>query len=567
MRDAGLAGLGVAAWAACGSDPDPAETTVEGTIVTEADGTLAAGPGEAYAVRTELAGAQSGRQDRRRSLALFHHFSDFRILDEESPARAEWQDQCQAAVRDAFRPNETLSVHAAEGLIQRANALKSSPVTRQPVQFAIHTGNATDNAQFNETRWFIDLLDGQPVYPDSGAIGYQGVQNDSPAPDYGDLLKQAQMPFTPGGLDYPWYAVAGNRDVLVQGNSTPGERASRIARGAQKIVALGPDALAEACAGAQVILGPDSSPTILNDPETIVRGVGADGNRRFLTLNEWVAEHFATANAPGPEGHGFNDANVAAGTAYYVVQNDGVAIIALDTVNPAGFSGGSIDEPQFVWLESQLIAMSSVYYDAAGQQVLTQNPDKLVIIASNHPSDALNNPFPGPDPAERRYQGPELEALLHRFPNVILHIAGHVLQHRIHPRAFTGDPSRGYWEITTGGPLDMPMQARLIEVVDNADGTVSIFSTVYDNASPLNPGDAPDPTPEDGVNQVLLAGVARQVAARDPQRQPDAAGFAPADRNAELLLTAISPSDATPPPSAAATDTPTLAPPEPSPTP
>lgn len=555
MRDAGLAGLGVAAWAACGgSAPGLDTSTLDRTIEIE-DGNLVSGPGEAHAVRTELAIAQAGRSGRRRSLIVFHHFSDFRILDEESPARAEWQDQCDPPVLDAFRPQETLSVQAAEALIERANAINVSPVTQQPVQFAIHTGNATDNAQFNEMRWFVDLLDGKPVYPDSGAIGYQGVQTGSPAADYDDLLRLAQMPFTPVGLKYPWYAVAGNRDILVQGSAAPGDRSARIARGAQKIEMLGPDALREACAGAQVILGPDSSPTILNDPKTVVRGVGSDGNRRFLSLADWVTEHFATTDAPGPNGHGFSAENIASGTAYYIVQNGPVAVIVLDTVNGAGFAGGSIDETQFTWLEDRLTEQSSTYFDAQGQQVATANPDRLIVIASHHPRDAINNPFPGPNAQERRYQGPELEALLHRFPNVLLHVAGHTLKHRINPRPFAGDPSRAYWEVTTGSPLEMPMQGRLLEVVDNADGTISIFSTVYDSAAPLNPGDSEDLTPDDGLNQLLLAGVARQVAARDPQRLPDASGLAPSDRNAELLLTAASPASATPtaaPPSVAA---------------
>jgi metallophosphoesterase (TIGR03767 family) len=561
LRGAGVAGLGTLAWAACGGGKgeDLAATTLVHTIEVDVNGNLISGPGEPYAVRTELADAQAGRPSRRRSLVLFHHFSDFRILDEESPARAEWQDQCPSPVTDSFRPQESLSVQAADGLIERANAVRLSPVTNQPVQFAIHTGNAIDNAQFNELRWFIDLLDGKPVYPDSGAIGYQGVQTDSPEAAYGDLLQRAQRPFTPVGLQYPWYSVVGNRDILVQGSVAPGDRAARIAKGAQKIMALGPAALAEACRGSQVVLGPDSSPTILNDPKTVVRGVGADANRRFLSLTEWMTEHFSTADKPGPAGHGFAADNLAAGTAYYVVLQGSVALVALDTVNPAGFAGGSIDETQFKWLEQQLIAQSSLYYDAQGQQVTTQNADRLIVIASHHPGDSLNNPFPGPNAQERRYQGPELETLLHRFPNVALHIAGHTLQHRINPRPFAGDPARAYWEVTTGSPLDWPAQGRLLELVDNLDGTISIFSTIYDSAAPLNPGDAKDPTPDDGNNQLLLAGVARQIAARAPQRSPDAAGLAPSDRNAELLLkAAASPS---PTPTAVAPPSPSLPPP------
>jgi hypothetical protein len=231
-------------------------------------------------------------------------------------------------------------------------------------------------------------------------------------------------------------------------------------------------------------------------------------------------------------------------------------VIVLNTVNPTGFAGGSIDEPQFLWLEEQLAANSSIYYDATGQRVSSNATDRLAIVASHHAGDALNNPFPGPDPNVRRYQGPDLEALLHRFPNVVLHIAGHTLQHRINPRPYPDDASRSYWEVATGSPLDYPGQGRLLEIADNRDGTLSIFSTVYDAAIPLNPGDAEDPTPEDDINQRLWAGVARQLAARDPQFDAAAAGLAPSDRNAELLLDLAVDSSTLPTPSPPPPDVP-----------
>jgi metallophosphoesterase (TIGR03767 family) len=556
LQRAGLAGLGALAAAACGGgSEDEAVTTLDRTI-DNATGNLIRGAGESYSVRTDLAEAQSGRDGRRRSLTAFHHFSDFRIVDEESPARAEWQADCSPQISyDSFRPQEALSVQAAEAIVARANALQKSPATGHPVEFAIHTGNACDNAQFNELRWFIDMMDGKPVYPDSGAIGYQGVQTESPAPNYGDLLKQAQLPFNPVGLKYPWYAVLGNRDILVQGSAAPGDRATRIATGAQKFMKLGTAALAEACQGSQVLLGADSSANILNDPDTVIRSVGKDANRRFLAIPDWLAEHFGTAASPGPAGHGFTSDAVAAGTAYYTLDRGAISIIVLNTVNPAGFPGGSVDEPQFKWLEQELIARSTVYFDDKGAQVNTRNPDRLIVIASHHPADALNNPFPGPDSQVRRYQGPDLESLLHRFPNVILHIAGHTLQQRINPRPFSGDPTRSYWEITTGSSIAWPMQARLIEIVDNRDATVSIFSTVYDSAAPINPGDAKDPTPDDRVNQRLLASLARQIAAGDPNLDATAAGLAASDRNAEMIVR-VSVDVATLPTSTAASELP-----------
>lgn len=538
LREVVLAGSGVLAWAACGGGGDDPVTTLDRTITLDMDGNLVYAEGEPYQVRTELAQAQAGRESRRRSLLAFHHLSDMRVLDEESPLRSEWQENCpDSGVVGAFRPQETLSAQAAEALVAAANALRRSPVTGRDVAFVIHTGNAADNSQFNELRWFLDLLDGKPVYPDSGAIGYQGVQTETPAPAYGDLLQTAQRPFKPVRLAYPWYAVMGNRDVLVQGNFAATDVQRSFATGAQKIMAMGPSALEVVCDEPSALLAADTSAKVFGDPGTVIRGVGSDPNRRLLGRREWLAEHFATEETPGPVGHGFTPEAVDAGRAYYVIDHGGVVLIVLDTVNPGGFSEGSMDRGQFQWLEEQLIARSSIYYDAQGQQVATGAGDRLIVVVSHHPPESMTNPFPGEDGAER-VRGQELEALLHRFPNVVLYIAGHVLQNRITVKHAPAEPEHGYWQITTGGPLDLPLQGRLIEIVDNRDGTLSVFTTVYDAAAALNPGDAKDPSPEDGINQRELASVARQLAYRDPQADTTAGGLGPSDRNSELLITA-----------------------------
>jgi hypothetical protein len=223
-------------------------------------------------------------------------------------------------------------------------------------------------------------------------------------------------------------------------------------------------------------------------------------------------------------------------TAYYVVEVGAVHFVVLDTVNPGGFGAGSIGAVQLSWLEEQLITRSSRFLGADGSQQTTANPDRLIVVVSHHGVGQMDNPFPGTDPADQRFRGPQLEAMLQRFPNVVLHIAGHSLRNAINLRSPPG--GSGYWEITTGSSLEAPMQGRLIEIIDNRDGTLSVFSTVYDSAAPLNPGDAEDPTPDDGINQRLLAAVARQLAMADGQRDSDAGGLAASDRNAELLAPA-----------------------------
>jgi len=48
--------------------------------------------------------------------------------------------------------------------------------------------------------------------------------------------------------------------------------------------------------------------------------------------------------------------------------------------------------------------------------------------------------------------------MLQRFPNVVLARCRPFLRNRIIPRPHPVDRSRGYWEVSTGSPLDYPMQ-------------------------------------------------------------------------------------------------------------
>lgn len=535
LKKSALVSSGLLVWLACGDGDgggDKALTTLDATIILTPDGGLLEGPGEPHVVRTELAAAGAARATSRRSLLAFHHLSDFRIIDEESPLRSEWLESCPSPLStSAFRPQESLSLHAAAALISRANQVTQSPVTGRAVDLAVHTGNAADNAHRNELRWFIALMDGQAVTPGSGTGGYQGVQQESPASAYPSLLQEAQLTFRPEALRYPWYAVLGNRDVLVRGSFPASSAATAIAGGTQKILSLGPESLAQVCADPLGTLDPATS-------SAVVAPVAPDRDRALLGKDDFIQEHFRTQSPSGPPGHGFRRPAEGEAPAYYTVDRNPVLLVVLDTVNPAGFSGGSIEPSQLGWLEEQLIAHHRLYYDASGRLTVTQNPDRLIVVASHHPASDMNNTAKDPASEQERIGGDRFRSLLQRFPNVVLHIAGHRAQNRISAQP---DPLRragGYWEVTTGSPLDYPMQGRLLELVDNADGTLSIFSTVYDSAAPLVPDDAEDPTPDDGLNQALLASVARQLAASDPQIDRDAAGIDRSDRNAELLISA-----------------------------
>jgi len=469
---------------------------------------------------------------------VFHQFGDTQILDEESPLRGEWQDSCPTPLSTAaFRPQESLTLQVTASLVRQANRIDRSPLTERAVDFALHTGNASDNAQYNELRWFIDLMDGRQVAPDTGGPGYEGVQSESPDQRYPDLLALAQIPFKPQGLRYPWYTALGNRDVLVQGNFPPSDASRQIALGGKKIIDLSSARKEEVCADPSILLDPERTQEILADKDTEVRDVTPDENRRLLTRTDWAKEMFNSSERPGPRGHGLTQRNLDGDTAYYAFEHGPLAFIVLDTVNPGGFAAGSIDAAQFAWLEGEMKARSRRSFDAKGKLVEVDVEDRLIVVVSHHPLERLNNPLPDPS-GEERVQGPALEELLHRFPNVIAHVTGGSQANNITPRP---DPQRrggGHWEVNTAWSVGYPMQGRLLEVVDNADGTVSLFSAVYDLDAAADPRDAGDPTPGDDVNEGLLAAVARGLAARDPQRDSSAAGLAVSDRNAELLVAA-----------------------------
>ncbi len=541
-------------------------TTLDATIVkgpqlgTGTSGAyfrLMEGPGEPHIVRQELA-RRADPTAKRRSLLHFVHLTDVHLCDAQSPARVEFLDRysdpgngCESLPFDAaFRAQETMSLQVFEAMIRAIRSVGVSPISRSPIAFAMCTGDNVDNEQFNELRWFIDLMDGKHlVTPNSGGPTYEGVQLTAWAneeywhpdagapdkykrqygfPDYNGLLTEALKPFTGTGVGMPWYQTFGNHDGLMQGNAPQDPVLEQIAVGALKVM------------GAPPGLDPcDSFEILRSNPSALFAGgpafpVTADANRRIVSRPEYIDEHFRTTGTP--VGHGFTTANRAAGTAYYAIDTyPGFRLISLDTVNPGGYADGSIGSTQFAWLLERLAEVHGTYLDENGAPVNTENADKLVILFSHHGLRSLNNPLITPDPVDLgswdfpRVMADEIEAALHRFPNVIAWVDGHTHNNIVQPRpGGTG----GFWDVGTAAHIDWNSQSRLVEVIDNGDRTLSIVCTMIDHAAPIVPGGG-DPV-------MKLASIHRELAANDFQRgfYRGAGAGTPQDRNVELVIRA-----------------------------
>lgn len=533
------------------SGQNTGKTTLDRTIVAEGERTLTFGPGQARVTRSIGWKQRSGKG---KALAGFKQISDVHVVDEESPARLEYLDECDPRFSSAYRPHEAMSTQVGDSMIRTLNRFTAGPAIGAPLSFTISTGDNIDNNQLNELRWFIDLLDGETVTPNSGAVTYDGyTQAESNQALDTATLELAQEPFDAEGVKGPWYAVLGNHDGLVQGTVPSNAEFQLVATQGKKVFASQQD-----------------FPNCPEDPHDFAEIIGifrdaylgqsrevpADGNRRFVNKNAVVTQYMDTTGKPN--GHGFNaapadplDSGRPAG--YYPFKiSKKVRGISLDTIDYSGVERGSISDPQFTWLEKQLKKFSKKYYTTGGK--LKRNPDarnKLLVLFSHHSSRSLDNPgstegggpyhcFTETD-AEGCSDGEGLRSLLNRFPNVIAWINGHEHNNaiRAHKAPAGANANRAFWEINTAAHIDWPAQSRLIEIAYRPGAkhdSVFIYTTNVDHGSAFAPDQTAQSVPD------YLASIARVESYYDacvrPAQADCGAGGRPADLNTKLVLKA-----------------------------
>jgi 3',5'-cyclic AMP phosphodiesterase CpdA len=467
--------------AGCGQDAPRAAapaggSTLRTTLVDrDGDGFLERGPGAPLIARHELAGG--GRAGK--VLARFGQLTDTHVRDEESPARVPFLDRVGAPFTSTFRPQEAESTQVLDAAVRALN--------RQCPQAVVVTGDIVDNAQANELDMAIGVLRGGRVDPDSGAPGYDGVQEganpdpyyyrpDNDAPRHPGLTAAAQRPFRAAGLRAPWYPAIGNHDVLVQGEVPVTKQIAAVAEGGEMVTGLDPrlrpptDEVSAPAAVARLLSGSDGLPGR-------TQRVPPDPARRPLSAPE-VVRRLSEAAA--------GRAGVVDGRLDYTFDiGSRVRGIVLDTVRRDGTSRGQVPPAQLAWLKRELAA--------AG--------DRYVVVFSHNPLESSDG-------------GQAALGALAASGHVVAVVAGN--RHRN-----TVEPYRrgGFWLIGTSSLADFPQQARMFKLSEVQGGGVVLDTWMVDH---------------DGRG---VAGVSRELAYLDAQggRPQGFAGRA-TDRNVRLYV-------------------------------
>lgn len=447
-------------------------------------------------------------------VARLIHVTDTQIIDEESPARFAGS---QEFVSSAWRPYEAYATQLLDGTLRAINRIHASG---RQIDFVLHTGDACDNSQSNELAWLIGLFDGEPIDPLTGP-------DDRPPDTRPSPLMDPHASFTAQGLyragvhgdlpSIPWYIVFGNHDRFAIGVFTIfqdvwGRRLAPLPF-PQRPGLLIPAVLDPLTWIAHGIVTPANPgpPGLLELPSLVQPNPG----RAFFNRQEFIRAMYETVTEPS--GHGFADMETAP-TWYSTVPVPGLRLIGLDTCEPAhnieGFpyQDGSISAEQVVFLRTEL--------DTA------RDNGELVIVASHHPSTSLWEGYGS------ALTGPSFRALLGEYPNVVAHLAGHQHRHRVADR-------QGYVEIETASTLDLPQEARLVEIWrDDVDGTVTVayetFSHLDDDLPPL--GDDPLRSLRQRARALAVGdtGATHRQKLRDPTGA-EAAGR-PSDRRGVIVL-------------------------------
>jgi metallophosphoesterase (TIGR03768 family) len=438
------------------------------------------GQGAPYAVRLELmpSGYTHSTHKKKSTLLRFFTLTDIHLTDKESPAQSIYysllfkKEESFPGTISCYSPAMLYSTHVLNASVQTINKLNS----QSAFDFGISLGDMGNSSMYNETRWFIDILDGKNINPDSGAKDDPVA---GPGNDYQDTYQAEGL-----SKSIPWYATVGNHDHFFMGsqpfndkviNNLPGEEILKLGNIFIDPKALDANTFSMGTLDGRTVNG-DIIGTGVAALMTSIPTIPSDPNRHMLTKDQMMKE-FLTSTS-NPAGHGFNQPDFFDGCYSFEPKASlPLKIIVLDDTmgdtdyldTPGmmgGYGCGTLAHGRFEWLVKQL-------QDG-------QKEDKLMIIAAHVPIgvEKIGSPIGWSDSLAQL----EILTELQKYPNFILWVAGHRHVDKVNAFLSTDNekPENGFWEVETRSLREFPQQFRTFDIKWNGDNTVSIFATDVD---------------------------------------------------------------------------------------
>lgn len=493
------------------------------------------GPGLAYDKRLDIMPAtySDTAVTKKTKLLHFFTFADIHITDKESPNQLIYLQRLHPTMpvgAAIYSGNMLYTTHVLDAAVQTVNALHK----RNPIDFGLSLGDTVNSTQYNELRWYLDVLDGKIIAPSSGIhLGADTI-------DY-------QKPYQAAGLDktIPWYQTLGNHDHFWMGSIPVDHGLRKDLRQSyltDEVFATG-DVLRDPrkITSRDYYMGVLDGSTPYGDVKyagpvgsfSSPPKVAADPDRRSLLRTEWMNEFFKTSSTP--VGHGFNLTNANNGFACYSFMpksNIPIKVIVLDNTQKeddgsVGIHGhGFLDQARWAWLKKELADG-----DAA---------DQLMIIAAHVP---INVEVTAPrsemgwwTDAQNAVTLPNLIAELHSHPNLIMWLSGH--RHLNTVKAFVSPdpvhaPEKGFWQVETPSLRDFPQQLRTFEIYLNSDYTLSIVTTNVDPA--VKEGTPAATSRKYAIAATQIVGTWGLTTKHNPTNDPTVKPMPTGSYNAELI--------------------------------
>jgi metallophosphoesterase (TIGR03767 family) len=396
-----------------------------------------------------------------------------------------------------------------DATVQKLNAVRVGPLGGRALDCLVTTGDLTNTFALSELQAAVGVFKGGSVTSHPTGT-YEGIQDHGPAPlelsksiwhpeeessllppddwktvhgypSVPGLIAAAIKPQTAKGSDFPWYIGVGNHDEAGRSASdsiSPKADFLDTLRIGDRLPTRLPHGMDTTDFWKDVDTS-DSSDRRKLLASLPSRPVRASKLRRPFTKAEFMdalphdAAHAPVGSGPEPQAEPY----------YTFDLSPGVVGIMLNTASPDGSTVAVLDAAQADWLEEQLKRVSAKFYDSKGKLTTSNAQDRLVVLFSHHPLSTFDKEVQSSDGGRPPLNRSAVLELLARYPNVVAWMNGHRHKHQVTPHRGKY-PSGGFWELTTASLIDYPQQSRIVELLDNGDGTLSIAATLVDHSVP-----------------------------------------------------------------------------------